>query len=151
MVWILRKEEKPSAAPILCSLLTAPAELPSSLSQNGIIQQTYNLSLKNFKSILCYGSVTWTLAQTSEQILNTSERKILQRIYGRTHEGGCWRPSWNNELCSLYNEPYVVKDTKIRRLEWAGHINKDGGKKDSKNKGSKRKLPCHKTSGKTKN
>jgi len=50
------------------------------------------------------------------------ERKILQRIYGPTHEGGYWRPRWNNELYSLYNEPNIVKDIKIRRLEWAGHI-----------------------------
>ena len=37
------------------------------------------------KPILCYGSVTWTLTQTSEQMLNTFERKILRRIYGPTH------------------------------------------------------------------
>ena len=53
-------------------------------------------------------------------------------------------------LYSLYKEPNIVEDIKIRRLEWAGHINKDGRRKDSK-KGSKRKLPYHKTSGKTKN
>jgi hypothetical protein len=39
-----------------------------------------------------------------------------------THEGGCWRPRWNNELYSLYNEPNVVGDIKIRGLEWASHI-----------------------------
>jgi hypothetical protein len=37
-------------------------------------------------------------------------------------EGGCWRPRWNIELYSLYNEPNIVKDIKIRRLGWAGHI-----------------------------
>ena len=74
------------------------------------------------KPILCYGRVTWTLTQTSEQMLNTFERKILQRIYGPTYEGRCWRPRWNNELYSLYNEPNIVEDIKIRRLEWAGHI-----------------------------
>jgi hypothetical protein len=55
-------------------------------------------------------------------MLNTFERKILQRIYGLTHEGGCWLPRWNNERYSLYKEPNIVKDIKIRRLEWAGHI-----------------------------
>jgi hypothetical protein len=55
-------------------------------------------------------------------MLNTFERKILRRIYGPTHEGGCWRLSWNNELFSLYNEPYIVEDIEIRRLGWAGHI-----------------------------
>ena len=83
-------------------------------------------------------------------MLNTFERKILQRIYGPTHEGGCWRPRRNNELYSLYKEPNIVEDIKIRRLEWVVSYNKDGRGKDSK-KGSKRKLPYHKTSGKTKN
>jgi hypothetical protein len=48
--------------------------------------------------------------------------KILRRIYGPIHEGGCWRPRWNNELYSLDDEPYIVADIKIRRQEWAGHI-----------------------------
>jgi len=55
-------------------------------------------------------------------MLNTFERKILRRIYGATQEGGCWRHRWNNELYSLYSEPNIVEDIKIRRLEWAGHI-----------------------------
>jgi len=32
------------------------------------------------KPILYDGSVTWTLIQTSDQMLNTFERKILRRI-----------------------------------------------------------------------
>ena len=43
-------------------------------------------------------------------------------MYGPIHERGCWRPRWKNELYSLYNEPNIVEDIKIRRLEWAGHI-----------------------------
>jgi uncharacterized Rossmann fold enzyme len=43
-----------------------------------------------------------------------------------------------------------VEDIKIRRLEWAGHIIRMERRKESK-KGSKRKLPHHKISGKTKN
>ena len=39
------------------------------------------------KPILCYGSVTCTLTQTAEQMLNSFERNILQRIYGPTQEG----------------------------------------------------------------
>jgi hypothetical protein len=55
-------------------------------------------------------------------MLNTFERKILRRIYGPTQDGGRWRPRWNNGLYSLYNEPKIVEDIKIRRLGWAGHI-----------------------------
>jgi hypothetical protein len=50
------------------------------------------------------------------------ERKILRRIYGPTQEGGRWRPTWNNELYNLYNEPNIVEDIKISRLGCAGHI-----------------------------
>ena len=74
------------------------------------------------KPILCYGSLTWTLTQKSGQMLNTFERKILRRIYGPTQDGGCWLPRWYNELYSLYKEPDIVEDIKIRRLEWAGHV-----------------------------
>jgi len=83
-------------------------------------------------------------------MLNTFERKILRRIYGRTQEGGRWRPGWNSELYSLYKEPNILEDIKIRRLGWAGHIIRKEEEKDSK-KGFKWKLPHHKTSGKTKN
>ena len=66
--------------------------------------------------------MTWTLTQTAEQMLNTFERKILRRMYGTTQEGGRWCPRWNSELYSLYSEPNIVEDIKIRRLGWAGHI-----------------------------
>ena len=46
----------------------------------------------------------------------------MRRIYGPTQEGERWRPRWNRELYSLYNEPNIVEDIKIRRLGWAGHI-----------------------------
>ena len=74
----------------------------------------------------------------------------MRRIYGPTHEGGCWRPRWNNELYSLYKEPNVVEDIKIRRLEWVGHIMRMEEERIPK-KRSKPKLPYDKTSGKTKN
>jgi hypothetical protein len=43
-----------------------------------------------------------------------------------------------------------VEDITIRRLEWAGHITRMEEERIPK-KDSKRKLPYHKTSGKTKN
>ena len=46
----------------------------------------------------------------------------MGRIYGPTHERGRWHPRWNNELYSLYKEPNIVEDIKIRRPEWVGHI-----------------------------
>ena len=64
--------------------------------------------------------------------------------------GGRWRPGWNSELYSLYNEPNVVEDIKIRRLGWAGHIIRMEEERIPK-KGFNRELLHHKPSGKTKN
>jgi hypothetical protein len=46
---------------------------------------------------------------------------MAKNIWPNTR-GGRWRPSWNNELYSLYNDPNIVEDIKIRRLGWEGHI-----------------------------
>jgi hypothetical protein len=54
------------------------------------------------------------------------------------------------ELYSLYKEPHIVEDIKIRRLEWAGHIIRMEEERIPK-KLLKGKLPYQKTSGKTKN
>jgi len=106
------------------------------------------------KPILCYGSVTWTIKQRAEQVLNTFEREILGRIYGPIQElgggGERWRPKWNIDLYGLYSGPNIVEDIKIRRLGWAGHIVRIEEERIPK-KGFKRKLLHHKTSGKTKN
>ena len=60
------------------------------------------------------------------------------------------RHRWNNELYSLYNELNIVDDIKFRRLEWAGHVIRVEEERIPK-KDFERKLPYHKTSGKTKN
>jgi hypothetical protein len=92
----------------------------SSLQTIFLSKQIHRNKIRSYKTlikpILCYGRVTWTLTQTAVQMLNTFERKILRRIYGPTQKGGRWRPRWNNELYSLYNEPNIVEDIKIRRL-----------------------------------
>ena len=80
-------------------------------------------------------------------MLNTFERKILRRIYGPTQEGGRWRPRWNSELYSLYNEPNFVEDIKIRRLGWAGHIIRMEEERILKKKSFQWKLLRHKPLG----
>ena len=67
---------------------------------------------KLIKPILCYGSVTWTLAQTAEHMLNRSEREILRRICGRTQEGGRWHPD-GTVNCTAY----TVSQTSWRALK----------------------------------
>ena len=66
--------------------------------------------------------MTWTLTQTAEQMLNTFEKKNIAKNIWPNTRGGRWRPRWNSELYSLYKEPNMAKDIKIRRLGWAGHI-----------------------------
>ena len=46
----------------------------------------------------------------------------MRRMYGPKQERGRWRPRRNSELCSLYNEPYILEYIKIGILGWAGHI-----------------------------
>ena len=79
-------------------------------------------------------------------MLNTFGRKILRRIYGPTQEGVRWRPRWNSELYSLYDESNIVEDIKIRRLGWAGHMVRIPEERIPKKKVFKRKLLHHKTS-----
>jgi hypothetical protein len=71
-------------------------------------------------------------------------------MYGPTQERGRWLPRRNSQLYSLYNEPNIVEDIKIIKLGWAGHIIRMEEERITK-KVLKRKLPHHKTSGKTKN
>jgi hypothetical protein len=55
------------------------------------IHRNYKIRLYEtlIKPILCYGSLTWVLIQTLEQMLNTFEKKMLRSIYGLTQEAGC--------------------------------------------------------------
>jgi hypothetical protein len=50
---------------------------------------------------LLYGSKTWNLSQTAANIINSFERKILQRIFGPVNEQGLLRIRRNDELKEL--------------------------------------------------
>jgi N-acetylmuramoyl-L-alanine amidase len=49
------------------------------------------------RTVLTYGSETWTLSKKSENALSTLERKILRRIYGPVLDNGQWRITYNKE------------------------------------------------------
>jgi hypothetical protein len=40
------------------------------------------------RSVVTYGSETWTLTKSDENLLRIFERKILQMMYGPIQEGG---------------------------------------------------------------
>ncbi|CAG9830437.1 unnamed protein product [Diabrotica balteata] len=74
------------------------------------------------KPVLVYGSETWTLSKSDENLLGTFERKILRHIYKGVKETDIWRRRYNFELCTAYNEPEIVTSINIGRLRWMGHI-----------------------------
>jgi hypothetical protein len=47
------------------------------------------------RTVLTYGSETWTLSKNSENALSTFERKILRRICGPVQDNGQWRSCMN--------------------------------------------------------
>jgi len=63
-----------------------------------------------------YGSETWTLTKSDEDLLRIFERKILRRIYGRFQEGDMWRIRNNEELNRSINGEYIVEFIKAQRI-----------------------------------
>jgi hypothetical protein len=72
--------------------------------------------------VLAYGSETWVLSKSDQNILRVFERKFLRAIFGPTKENGEWRIKYNNELYTLYKESDIVTYIKINSLRWAGHV-----------------------------
>jgi hypothetical protein len=54
--------------------------------------------------------------------LGIFEKKILRRIVGAVKEEGQWRMGYNKELYELYKDVDLVTFIKLKRLQWAGHI-----------------------------
>jgi hypothetical protein len=50
------------------------------------------------RPVLTCASDTWTLTQSDIAHINTSERKILRKMFGPIQEKGEWRPRHNQEL-----------------------------------------------------
>jgi hypothetical protein len=74
------------------------------------------------RTVLTYGCETWRLSKQSEKTVGIFERKILRRIFGAVKEEGQWRMGYNKELYELYKDVDLVTFIKLKRLQWAGHI-----------------------------
>lgn len=68
------------------------------------------------RPVLSYGSETWALTQTLENMLNTFERNVLRRILDLVQDGDVWRNHYNDELYSIYKEPEIGTAIRLRRL-----------------------------------
>jgi hypothetical protein len=53
----------------------------------------------------------------------------VRKIFGpKREEDGSWRKLHNDELHSLYSSPNTVRVIKSRRIRWAGHVARMGGR-----------------------
>jgi hypothetical protein len=91
-----------------------------------------NVTVKIHKTIilpvLLYGCETWSLTLREENKLRVFENRILRRVFGpkRDEVAGEWRKLHNEELHILYSSPNIVRQTKSRRMRWAGHVARMG-------------------------
>jgi hypothetical protein len=54
-----------------------------------------------------------------------------RKIFGpeRVEVTGEWRRLQNKELCDLYSTPNIIRVAKSRRMRWAGHVARMGGRR----------------------
>jgi hypothetical protein len=72
---------------------------------------------------------------TSEEVTKTRrlrvfDNRVLRRVFGpkRDEVTGEWRKLHNEELNDLYSVPNIVRVVKSRRMRWAGHVARMGGR-----------------------
>jgi hypothetical protein len=57
-----------------------------------------------------------------ENIINSYEWNILRRILGPINDNGMWKIRYNKEIYNLYGDLELSTVIKLRRLQWAGHV-----------------------------
>ena len=79
--------------------------------------------------VVLYGCETWSLTLREECRLRVFENRVLRRIFGpkKDEVTGEWRRLHNKELYALYFSPNTMQVIKLRRLRWAGHVERVGG------------------------
>jgi hypothetical protein len=60
------------------------------------------------------------------------ENRVLRRIFGPKGDEmmGGWGKPHNEELRDLYSSPSVIRIITSRRMRWAGHVVRMGGKRN---------------------
>jgi hypothetical protein len=71
-----------------------------------------------------YGCETWSLTLREECRLSVFENRVLRRIFRprRDEVTGEKRRLHNEELYALYPSPDIIREIKLSRLRWAGHV-----------------------------
>jgi hypothetical protein len=86
-----------------------------------------NVKVKIYKTVILpvlYGCETWSLTLREENRLRVFENRVLRRIFGpkRDEVTGELRKLHNEELHILYSFPNIIRQIKLRRTRWAGHV-----------------------------
>jgi hypothetical protein len=68
------------------------------------------------RPVVTYGSETWTLTKSDENLLRIFKRKILRKIYWTIQKGDTWRMRNNGELNRSINGEDIVKFIKAQRI-----------------------------------
>jgi GH43 family beta-xylosidase len=78
--------------------------------------------------VVLYGCETWSLTLREEHRLRVFENRVLRGIFGprRDEVTGEWRKLHSGELHNLYSSPDIIRQTKSRRVRWAGHVARMG-------------------------
>jgi hypothetical protein len=89
--------------------------------------------MRIYKPVVLHGSETWTLTLRKEHRLRVFENRVLRRIFRpkRDEMTGVFRKLYNDELHDLYCTPNIIKLIKSRRMTWAGHIARNGEKRNA--------------------
>jgi hypothetical protein len=93
-----------------------------------------NIKIRTYSTIILplalYGCETWSLTLREEHRLRVFENRVLRRIFEpkRDEVTGGWRKLHNEELNKLYSSPNIISMTKSRRMMWAGHVARIGGR-----------------------
>jgi hypothetical protein len=95
-----------------------------------------NVKVGIYKTIVLpvalYGCETWSLTVREEHKLRVFENRVLREIFGPKMDGVTrgWRKLHNKELHNLYSSPSIIRVIKLRRMRWAGHVERMGKKRN---------------------
>jgi hypothetical protein len=94
-----------------------------------------NIKIKIHRTIILpvvlFGCETWSLTLREERRLKEFENRVLRRIFEpkRDEVTGKWRKLHNEELNDLYSSPNILWVIKLRKVKWAGHVERMGDKR----------------------
>jgi len=102
--------------------------LSSSLLSKNVKTEIYR---PRILSVVMYGCETRSLTLKKESCLRVFKNRVLRRVFGpkRNEVTGVWRKLPNEKLNDLYSSLDILRAIKSRRMRWAGHVVRMGGRR----------------------